>query len=100
MLMVTSCTARMPPHIRSVLRYHSGKLPLVHASAKLLRPNGPAGVSEAMSDGTPGRSEATAIQANGTAHISAAALAAMSAQSRSSALIMDPALDQPERDQR
>ena len=35
------------------------------------RPNGPAGVSEAMSGGTPGRSDATAIQANGTAHSSA-----------------------------
>src|ERR1700683_5705038 len=100
MLIVTSCTARMPPHIRSVFKYHSGKFPLRHASAKLPSPNGPDGVREAMSGGTPGRSEATAIQANGTAQISAAALAAMSAQSRPSTLIMHPALDQAERDQR
>src|SRR5580700_3235019 len=97
MLTVTSCTARMPPHITIVLRYQSGKSPLVHASAKLPRPNGPAGVSEAMSGGTPGRSEATAIHANGTAQRSAAALAAISARCRPSALIMGPALDQPER---
>src|SRR5580658_5989622 len=99
MLIVTSCTARMPPHITIVLRYQSGKLPLFHASAKLSSPNGPAGVSEAMSGGTPGRSEATAIHANGTAQTSAAALAAMSAICRPSALIMDAALDQPERGQ-
>src|SRR5580698_9708334 len=80
MLIVTSCTMRMPAHIRKVLKYQSGKLPLLHASAKLSKPNGPDGVSEAMSTGTPGRSEATAIQANGTAQTSAAALAASSAQ--------------------
>src|SRR5215471_8530123 len=97
MLTVTSCTARMPPHRVSVLRYHSGKLPLVHAAAKLPRPNGPAGDSEAISGGTPGRSAATAIQANGTAQTSAAALAASSPARRHSAFIMDPALDQPER---
>src|SRR5580658_3591855 len=97
MLTVTSCTARMPPHITIVLRYQSGNSPLVHASAKLPRPNGPAGVSEAMSGGTPGRSEPTAIHANGTAQRSAAALAAISARCRPSTLIMDPAFDQPER---
>src|SRR5882672_5170501 len=100
MLIVTSCTARMPPHITSVLRYHSGKLPLSQASAKLRRPNGPAGVREAMSGGTPGRNEATAIQANGTAQTSAAALATRSAQSLPSTLIVHAALDKPERDQR
>src|SRR5580693_523550 len=97
MLTVTSCTARMPPHIRNVLRYQSGKLPLVQASRKLLKSNGPDGVREAMSGGTPGRSEATAIQANGTAQRSAAALAAISARWRPLTLIMDRALDQPER---
>src|SRR5215469_164879 len=100
MLIVTSCTARMPPHIRKVLRYHSGKLPLFHASAKFVRPNGPAGVSEAMSGGTPGRSDATAIHANGTAQTSAAALAASIAQRRPSTLIMHAAFDKAERDQR
>src|SRR5215469_3210485 len=100
MLTVTSCTARMPTHINVVFKYHSGKFPLAHASAKLPSPNGPAGVSEAMSEGMPGRSDATAIHANGTAHRSAAALAATYAHSRPSALIMDPALDQPERDHR
>jgi hypothetical protein len=49
---------------------------------EIAEPNGPDGVSEAMSGGTPGRSEATAIQANGTAQNSAAALAASIAQSR------------------
>src|SRR5580700_8205410 len=97
MLTVTSCTARIPPHITSVLRYQRGKLPLLQASVKLLRLNGPPGVSEAMSDGTPGRSEATTIHANGTAHSNEAVLAASSAQTRPSALIMDPTLDQPER---
>ena len=96
MLTVTSCTVRMPPHINSVFTYHSGKFPLAHASAKFESPNGPVGVSEAMSGGTPGRSEAIAIQANGTAHRSAAVLTAASTQSRPSALIMDPALEHPE----
>src|SRR6476660_7280839 len=66
----------MPPHTMSVFRYQSGKLPLCQASAKLRNPNGPAGVSEAMSAGTPGRSVASAIHANGTIQTSAAALAA------------------------
>src|SRR5580704_1080008 len=98
MLIVTNCTARIPPHITTVLKYHSGKLPLFHASTKLLSPNGPGGVSEAMSGGTPGRSDATAIQANGTVQTSAATLAASSAQSLPSALIpivmagLDPAI--------
>src|SRR5271170_450176 len=100
MLIVTSCTTRMPPHIANVFRYQSGKLPLCHASAKLARPNGPPGVSEAMSSGTPGRSAATAIQANGTAHSSAIALTAASPARRHLALIMNSALDQPERGQR
>src|SRR5271155_76663 len=100
MLMVTNWMTRMPPHIRNVLRYHSGKLPLFHASTKLPSPNGPAGVSEAMSGGTPGRSDATAIQANGTAQSSAAALVASNAQSLPSTFIMDAAFDEPERDQR
>src|SRR5271154_4822460 len=100
MLIVTSCTTRMPPHIRTVLKYHSGKLPLCHASAKLVRPNGPLGASEATSGGTPGRSDATAIQANGTAQSSAAALVASNAQSLQSTFIMDAAFDEPERDQR
>src|SRR5579863_8479212 len=100
MLTVASCTARMPPHISTVLRYQSGKLPLVHASLKLPRLNGPPGVREAMSAGTPGRSEATAIHANGTAQTSAAALAAIRPRLRPLALIMDPALDQPERGHR
>jgi hypothetical protein len=77
----------MPPHIKTVLRYQSGKLPLFQASAKLLSPKGPEGVSDAMSGGTPGRSEATAIQAKGTAQNNAAALAASSAQSRPLPLI-------------
>src|ERR1700722_11123928 len=81
MLIVTSCTPRMPPHINTVLRYHSGKLPLFHASAKFPSPNGPLGVSDAMSGGTPGRSDATAIHKNGTAQMSAAALAASIVQS-------------------
>src|SRR5271155_3248939 len=99
MLIVTNCTARMPPHITTVLKYHSGKLPLFHASTKLLNPNGPAGVNEAMSGGRPGRSDATAIQAKGTAQTSAAALAASSPQSLPSALIMNAAFDEPKRDQ-
>src|SRR3984893_7740103 len=90
----------MPPHIMSVFRYQSGKLPLCQASAKLRNPNGPAGVSEAMSAGTPGRSAASAIHANGTIQTSAAALAAASAMRRHSAFIMDPALEQAERQQR
>src|SRR5579863_7226644 len=97
MLTVASCTARMPPHISTVLRYQSGKLPLVHASLKLPRLNGPEGLREAMSAGTPGRSEATAIHANGTAQTSAAALAAIRPRLRPLALIMSPALDQPKR---
>src|SRR5215472_14828059 len=100
MLIVTNCTARMPPHISNVLRYQSEKLPLFHASTKLPRPNGPDGVNEAISGGTPGRSAATAIHANGTAQISAAALAATSAQSLPLTRIVDAALDQPEREQR
>src|ERR1700732_2174134 len=97
MLTVTTCTARMPPHMIRVWRTQSGKLPLVQASLKLPRLNGPLGISEAISGGTPGRSEATAIHANGTAQTRAAALAAISARCRPSALIMGPALDQPER---
>src|SRR5580704_3408073 len=99
MLTVASCTARMPPHMTRVLRYQRGKLPLVHASTKLPRSNGPEGVNEAMSGGTPGRSAATAIQAKGTAHSNAAALAASSARSLPSAFILNPALDQAKRGQ-
>jgi hypothetical protein len=88
----------MPPHIKTVFRYHNGKFPLAHASAKLLSANGPFGVSEAISGGTPERRDATAIQANGTNHKSAAALTAASAHSQPSALIVNTALDQPERD--
>src|ERR1700722_17640480 len=73
--MVMHWTARMPTHNRMVLRYQSGKWPEVHASAKFARLNGPAGNSEAMSaaPASPGRTLATAIQANGIAQSSAAA---------------------------
>ena len=49
-------------------------MPELQASAKLPRPNGPAGSSEAMSaaPAPPGRRLATAIQANGIAQSSAA----------------------------
>src|SRR5215470_16221881 len=100
MLIVTSWTARMPPHMASVFRYQSGKSPLFHAMAKLSSPNGPAGVSEAISVGTPGRNDATAIQANGTTHSKAAALTPSSRTRRHSAFIMDTALERAERDQR
>jgi hypothetical protein len=54
MLIVANWTARMPPHIVRVFMYQSGKSPLFHAMAKGSNPNGPAGVSEAISVGTPG----------------------------------------------
>src|SRR5579862_9995521 len=90
----------MPPHSNRVLRYHSGKFPLCQAAAKLPNPNGPAGVSEAMSAGTPGRKDATAIQANGTAHSAAAAPATIDTATRPLAFIVDPALEGAERDNR
>src|SRR3974377_681796 len=99
MLIVTSWTARMPPHMASVFRYQSGKSPLFQAMAKLPNPNGPVGDSEAISLGTPRRTDATAIQANGTAHSKAAALTPSSRTRRHSALIVYPALERAERDQ-
>src|ERR1700732_5137302 len=95
----------MPPHTASVLRYHTRKSPIRHASAKLLRVTGPAGVSEAISAGTPGRNDATAIQANGTAHSKAVAPTAISPNRRPSAcmpsaFIVDATLERAERQQR
>src|SRR5579862_29809 len=90
----------MPPHTKTVLRYQRGKLPLCHAPAKLSKPNGPAGVRDAISEGAPGRSEATAIHANGTAQRIAAPPAASSTATRRSALIMDAAFERAERDER
>src|SRR5215470_13968622 len=89
----------MPPHTRTVLKYHSGKLPLRHASTKLTMPKGPDGVSAAMSAGTPGRNDATAIHRNGTAHSTAAAPAMTSTSARLSALIMNAALEGAEREE-
>ena len=93
----------MPPHTRTVLRYHSGKLPLFQASAKLSQPERPGGVSEAMSSAPArrGRSDATAIQANGTAQTSAAAQRPQVAPAAAPhALIMDAAFESAERDHR
>src|SRR3974377_1205419 len=100
MLIVTNWTARMPPHMVRVFRYQSGKSPLFHAMKKLSNLNGPDGVSEAISLGIPGRNDATAIQANGTAHSKAAALTPSSRMRRHSAFIMYAALERAERDQR
>jgi hypothetical protein len=82
----------MQPHTVIVFKYHSGKLPLAQASAKFWGEKGPAGVSEAMSGGTPGRSDATA-------HSNTAPLTANIAISRQSAFMIGPAFEHPERQQ-
>src|SRR5580692_977869 len=100
--MVRHWTARMPPHISTVLRYHSGKWPSVQASEKLLKANGPAGRSEARSIAPAwlGRRLATAIQANGIAHSSAAAHSSSRTSGRASGFIVDASLQGAQRDDR
>jgi len=71
----------------------SGKLPLAKASAKFRGEKGPVGVSKTISGGPPGRSNATAIHANGTAHGNAAAPTANIAISRKSAFMIGTAFE-------